>query len=72
MSKQLIGVIILSVITVVIWIGFEVWMRFGVEDIQLNYKDYLESVNGEFDEETLQELAARESEYMLIETDELD
>ena len=62
----------MSLITVILWIGYEVWTRLGSEEIQLNYQGYLEIVNPDFDEETLEELSLRESEYMLIETDELD
>ncbi|MFH1547466.1 MAG: hypothetical protein ABIC57_03195 [bacterium] len=72
MTKKLLGVIIFSVITVLAWIGHEVWMKLGSEEIQLNYQDYLETVNAEFDDETLEELSSRESEYMMIDITDLD
>lgn len=72
MTKKLFGVIILSVITVLIWIGFEIWMRLGSEEIQLNYQSYLETVSSEFDNETIEELSTREKDYMMIDNDALD
>ncbi len=72
MTKRLLGIIIFSVLTVVIWIGFEVWMRLGSQEIQLNYENYLQTVDSEFDSETIDELVTREEEYMLIDRDDLD
>lgn len=72
MNKKLFGVIVLSVITVAIWIGYEVWTRLGSDEIQLNYEGYLGTINTDFDDETMKELSFREEEYMMIEGGDLD
>jgi hypothetical protein len=72
MDKKFITIIVASAVTVVLWIGLEVWVRLSSEDVQLNYQNYLESVSTEFDSETIEDLVTREEEYMLIDRDSLD
>lgn len=72
MDKRLLRIVIFSLITGVIWIGFEVYVRLNSDTIQINYQNYLEYVTGEFDTETIDDLVAREEEYMMIERGDLD
>lgn len=72
MTKQLLGIIILSVVTVVFWIGLEVWTRIGSKELEVDYQDYLQPVQSEFDAETLEELLRREDEYMMATIGDLE
>jgi len=72
MTKKLFGVIIMSIITVVIWIGHEVSVTLTSEEVEVSYEEYLEPVNPIFDQETIEELKARDDSYMMIKNDELD
>jgi hypothetical protein len=72
MTRKWIILIIMSLVTVVVWIAVEVSLGFLSTEEPADYQAYLEPLQPSFNEESLEEIISREQEYLLIDRDALE
>ena len=72
MGKKWITILIISLITVFIWVGFEVYFRMTSKDVQEDYANYLEPIEPTIDEEIVKEVLDREEKNVIVNRDDLE
>lgn len=72
MSSKWIAVITLSIITVVVWIGLQVFFSLFSKDIETDYTLHLTPLQPTLDENVIEEINARDKEFMLLTEEDLE
>jgi hypothetical protein len=72
MSKKLISIIIFSIITVLVWIGMEVFFATSGDDVEQDYSSYLTTLQEGFNEDALESLKEKEEEFIMVKPGELE
>ena len=72
MTRKWIVLIMMTLVTVVIWVLVEVSLSFISDEAILDYQSYLDPVQPTFNEEALEDILLREEESLLIDRDALE
>ena len=72
MGKRLIIVIILTLVTVAMWIGLEVVLNLTGPGEELEYNSYMTPISSEFNEDAIDEILRREEERLIVDRDVLE
>ena len=72
MTRKWIVLIMMTLVTVVIWVLVEVSLSFISDETLLDYQSYLDPVQPTFNEEALEDILTREEESLLIDRDALE
>ena len=69
MSKQWAYIIIMTVVTVIIWSGWEIYKAFETEKDVGQYSSYARSISRDFDTDMIKKVAQMQSEVLVKESD---
>jgi hypothetical protein len=72
MTRKWIILIMMSLVTVVVWVVLEVSFSLMSDEAELDYQAYLEPLAPTFNEEALEDILTREDERLLIDRDALE
>lgn len=71
MTRKWLMLVIMSLVTVSVWIIVEVALGLMSDETELDYQAYLEPLEPTFNEEALENILTREEERLVIERDAL-
>lgn len=72
MTRKWLLLVVMSLVTISLWIIVEVSLSLMSDETELDYQAYLEPLEPTFDEEALENILTREEERLVIERDALE
>ncbi|MEA3357121.1 MAG: hypothetical protein U9Q67_01685 [Patescibacteria group bacterium] len=72
MFEKSVGVIVFSIITVVVWIGIEVFLGLTSKTIEDEYESHLTPMDSELNLDVVEDIKVLEDEFLLIDRDWLE